>query len=958
MLTRPGLFRLAPCRPAFFEPDWYLETYDDVAAVGMDPLRHYLRHGRKEGRLPCFMTAAWRERDLRWGMLDGAEATLETLARAPEPAGPGGRADRVWARLACARHAARRGDWRAAHDWLQPLDPENDLIRGFCLPDPALLAIEAAVLAGDLPQARALLRRARSTFGRLPDLALAEANIAAAETGQGAGWQRVLADMYARARLGGVAASPPDTEAGTGQIAPFDFLHPARPRRRIRRGPLISVIMPALNAEATIGTALRSLRDQSWGNLEILVVDNGSSDRTRAIAQAHAQADSRIRLLDGHAEPGTYAARNLGMAEASGAFLTVLDADDWAHPARIARQVRALQRSPARAASLAHWVRTTPDLRFTRWWREDGLVHPDISSLMLRREVFARLGYWDRTRAAADTEYHQRLLAVCGPDAVIEVLPGLPLSFGRVRSQSLTHHSATGIETHLFGPRRDYALAAQRWHRQLTQTPEALPLPRHPDRRPFPVPSALALPGQPDPAPGPSPAERISGSGIYEDDWYMRSYPDLRARNLDGALHYEDQGEAEGRDPGPGFSSSAYRLAHGPFDGLALTHYVTEGRARGLSPLPVFDGALAAPPPGRHVLIFGHQARERIFGAERSLLGLLERAAEAGFTPSVVIPQILNTDYLAALQSRAYQVHVLPYGWLFGGVAPHPATLERLTALIRDSAAVEVHQNTLVLDAPLRAARAAGVPCVVHAHELPAEDPRLCMDLGLTAAELRTHLLAHADRFTANSRAVLDWLDLPPDRAVLLPNRVDAALAQLPFAPADPVRVALIGSLVAKKGIADFADVARRADRAGLAAEFLLIGPATADLGRLGRLPGNMRHAGYAADPAQAIAQADIVLSLSRVAESFGLTVLEAMTAGRPVICYDRGTPPKLLGDAGAGCVVPADDPAAVFAALAGLLRDPARLRACSEAARLRATDLSRATQMHSAQAVFGAANG
>ena len=79
----------------------------------------------------------------------------------------------------------------------------------------------------------------------------------------------------------------------------------------------------------------------------------------------------------------------------------------------------------------------------------------------------------------------------------------------------------------------------------------------------------------------------------------------------------------------------------------------------------------------------------------------------------------------------------------------------------------------------------------------------------------------------------------------------------------------------------------------------------------------------------------------SRFAESFGRTVLEAMAAGRPVVCYDRGTPPELVGrDGRAGIVVPADDAAAVAAAIADIAGDPARLEAMSQAARARAQTL------------------
>ena len=937
MLRRPGLPPWTKCRPTHFDPAWYLETYGDVASAGMDPLRHYLRYGRAEGRLPCFMTAVWRERDLRWGLLENGLTALETLARAhPNQQNA---ADRVWAALACARAAARSGNWTAADDWLRPLDPEADLIRGFCLPDTVLLAIEAALLADISPpgvtRARELWDRARRIFGDIPDLRLAAANIAAADTGFGRDWRRHMDRMYARAGLAGITVGP-----DTDDQPAFDRLRPAWSTRPGRRGgPLVSVIMPARNAEATIDTALRSLHDQSWRNLEILVVDNGSTDDTARVAGTWAARDPRIRVLDGSAEPGTYAARNLGMSHASGDFLTVLDADDWAHPSRIARQVRALRRAPGRAASVAHWVRTTPDLRFTRWWREDGLTHRDVSSLMLRRTTFERLGFWDRARAAADTEYYQRLQAIFGPEAICEVNPGLPLSFGRVLPQSLTQRRETGIETHLFGPRRDYYLAGQRWHRHLRDD-DALPLSRQPQHRPFPIPAVLALPEPSDPPPPSAGSDWLAASELYDDRWYMQTYPDLRARNLDGMDHFETTGEAEGRDPGPGFSTSAYRMAHGPFDGSALRHYLTEGRDRALDPLPSFPGSRPAPPPGGHILVFGHQAREQIFGAERCLLDLLDRAHAAGLTASVVVPQILNTDYLAALQARSHRVHVIPFGWIFGGVAPHPETVTRLARLIRDSGAIEVHQNTAVLDAPLRAARAAGVPSVVHVHELPAEDPRLCMDLGCTAPELRAHLLALADRFVANSQAVLNWLDLPDDRVILLPNLVDPTLADLPFTPNDPPRVALIGSLVTKKGIGDVIAAARSCTRLGVAADFSLIGPETPDLRRIGPLPGNVTHAGYAPSPVEAIAQADIVLSLSHFAESFGLTVLEAMTAGRPVICYDRGTPPTLLGDSGAGLVVPADDPEAVARALQQLIANPELLRSASAAARQRAVTL------------------
>lgn len=913
--------------PSRFDAAWYLAAYPDVAAAGRDPLRHYRRHGCREGRLPAFMPAVWRERDLRWGLLEDGDGALREMAR--EAPGP----NRARAAIACARLAARRDDWSAARDWLAPLDPLDEMIGLTGGADALLLAIEAAVVTGDPARARALLRCARRALGRLPDLALAAANIAAAEAGRearhGAAWRRALAPLYLRAGLGGVAVAD-----GPGPA--FDRLRPARPLpRRRRSGPLVSVVMPARDAAATIGTALDSLSAQSWQRLEILVVDNGSSDATAAVVRARAARDARIRLLDGHGEPGAYAARNLGVAAARGEFITVLDADDWAHPGRIARQLRALRWRPGAMAAITDWVRVTPELRFTRWWQDQGHIHPDLSSLMIRAGLRDRLGFWDRARVGADTEYHDRILAVFGPGAVRRVAPGVPLGFGRLRPESLTQAAATRIDSQVSGARRSYVLAARRWHGR-AQAEGALPLPRQPAHRPFPLPPALEL-SPPDPPPPPARPPDLAEAGLYDDAWYMRTYPDLREGDIDGLAHYRARGAAEGRDPGPGFSTSGYALAQGIPHEAAAEHYLATGRDRGAVPLPVFEGALPAPPAGRHVLVFGHQAGAAIFGAERSLVTLLDRAAEAGATPSVVLPRLLNADYRDALLARCHRLHLLPYGWRFGGVAPDPRTLERLVGLIRDSGAAELHQNTSVLDAPLRAARMAGIPAVAHVHELPASDPRLCADLGQGPDELRAALLREADRFVVPSRPVQDWLGLPPERVITLPNRVEAALADLPFAPGTPPRVALVGSLTARKGLQDALTVARLLKRAGTPAQLCLIGPESADLARIPALPANVTHAGYAASPREAMAGADIVLSLSHVAESFGLTVLEALTAGRPVVCYDRGAPPDLVGRDGAGgAVVPADRPDLVAAALAPWLADPARLRAASAAARAR----------------------
>jgi glycosyltransferase involved in cell wall biosynthesis len=434
---------------------------------------------------------------------------------------------------------------------------------------------------------------------------------------------------------------------------------------------------------------------------------------------------------------------------------------------------------------------------------------------------------------------------------------------------------------------------------------------------------------------------KLRASALFDPAWYLASNPDLGV-NLDPALHYLAHGAHEGRDPGPGFSTSGYRLQgwepaqRNGTDNPLLDH---QRHPRRFAPLPVFAGNARAPATAPVVLFCAHQAGHLQFGAERSFLTMLEHAAEVGLAVEVVLPHCHDPAYLASVRARARAVRIIPYGWRRAGLSPHPATLAALGAAIRDTGAVELHQNTLVCDAPLRAARQAGIEAVVHLRELPAQDPELCARLGQSADALRTELVSQADRFIANSAAMAQWMDPTQHlgkRVCVLPNRVDPALFDLPFQPRTPLRVGLVSSNTAKKGIAHARDLAQACAQENLAVEIVLIGPSSPDLEALGPLPPNMRHLGFAPGPKAAMTGLDVVLSLSQFAESFGRTVLEAMAAGRPVIAYDRGAPPSLIG-ASAGWVVPADDVGAVRDVLRQLVAQPDTLEQASLAARAQA---------------------
>ena len=95
--------------------------------------------------------------------------------------------------------------------------------------------------------------------------------------------------------------------------------------------PLISVIVPVYRVEAYLDRCVRSIVDQTYQNLEIILVDDGSPDRCPALCDAWAEKDSRVRVV--HKENGGLSdARNAGMAVATGELMGFIDSDDWIEP--------------------------------------------------------------------------------------------------------------------------------------------------------------------------------------------------------------------------------------------------------------------------------------------------------------------------------------------------------------------------------------------------------------------------------------------------------------------------------------------------------------------------------------------------------------------------------------------------------------------------------------------------
>jgi glycosyltransferase involved in cell wall biosynthesis len=119
---------------------------------------------------------------------------------------------------------------------------------------------------------------------------------------------------------------------------------------------LVSVVIPAFNAERYIEETLRSALNQTYKSLEVIVVNDGSTDRTSDIVNDVAANDSRVRLIS-QGNAGVAVARNRGIEAASGQFIAMLDADDVWHPDKIALQMDTFHRSGPSVGLVYCWYR-------------------------------------------------------------------------------------------------------------------------------------------------------------------------------------------------------------------------------------------------------------------------------------------------------------------------------------------------------------------------------------------------------------------------------------------------------------------------------------------------------------------------------------------------------------------------------------------------------------------------
>lgn len=152
-------------------------------------------------------------------------------------------------------------------------------------------------------------------------------------------------------------------------------------------GALVSVLMPVYNAERYVAQAIESVLAQDYEPVELLVINDGSSDRSGEIARGYPQ----VRYFE-HENRGASPSRNFALEHARGDYVAFVDADDWIPANKLSVQVGYLDEHPELAATLGRqeWVTPPPDAARDEVWGDlDGIP---LLSMVIRRSVLVEMG--------------------------------------------------------------------------------------------------------------------------------------------------------------------------------------------------------------------------------------------------------------------------------------------------------------------------------------------------------------------------------------------------------------------------------------------------------------------------------------------------------------------------------------------------------------------------------------
>ncbi|WP_203136350.1 glycosyltransferase family 2 protein [Microbacterium sp. JZ31] len=266
-------------------------------------------------------------------------------------------------------------------------------------------------------------------------------------------WLQAMEDMFALDGLEPVGIAP-------GHEAPFDRLLSGA-SSIVTDGPLVTVIIPTYNPGQRLATAVESLLSQSHRALQILIMDDASPAAAAEGLDRWLERDPRIEVVHLPENNGPYLARNIAASRfARGDYVTIHDDDDWSHPRKIELQVAQLEADREYMANMSRSIRASDDLVLGRINGDPVWTQQALNSLMVRRELFDEIGYWDVLNRSADAEFNDRIRSWSGKR--IPTVGRVPLAFYRIRWDSL---SAGEFNRGYMDPRRRwYFHSYLHWH--------------------------------------------------------------------------------------------------------------------------------------------------------------------------------------------------------------------------------------------------------------------------------------------------------------------------------------------------------------------------------------------------------------------------------------------------------------------------------------------------------------
>ena len=431
-------------------------------------------------------------RKLGAGFVRHAHADLEQVVLTSRA-----RTDRLLAAWELARFAAAQMQWRQALYYLRIMQNVDKKV--YRNREVSLLYIEALTACGQPDQAEYHARCTLDNGESEADYYCALSNVLRAQAARqksdpesDLARLNLLNRMYVAKNLEEVSLRDPSR----GLL--FGNLTVAEERlSTVHQGPRISVVLTVRNAESLLPVVVPSILNQTWRNLELVIVDDASSDASWNIVNNFARKDARIVCVRNDVPEGTYRARNRAVSFASGDLIAVHDSREWSHPQMLQTQVQAIVGLETRLA-FPGVVGVSRDVRYVLRMQEASTdyLHISCRSLLVSRQNLRCLGEWDDVVAGADEEFVERAVTMWGASAAKDVIANVPMSL-RLQcppaSESISENDDWPITS---ATNREYAKQAEFWRRSvlrpMLEAGRPVSAKRLSRKKPFPIPGTLA----------------------------------------------------------------------------------------------------------------------------------------------------------------------------------------------------------------------------------------------------------------------------------------------------------------------------------------------------------------------------------------------------------------------------------------------------------------------------------